>query len=180
MKCIFETEMLPHDREGPWIVYSAIALIVIFPLHSKRVCVSCIRFYIIFFSWNILLFSVDIIHWNWKIYISFSWVGFWFVLDLECMSDPCSFESFLAWGDSYFLLHAYFSVLGRKDWFFISLFVSKRSFSFLSLLLYSQVCWMIFFLFWAWLFEIIDLTFIKKIIYVFNFACIRASFFWKR
>ena len=32
-----------------------------------------------------------------------------------------------------------FSVLGRKDWSFVSLSVSKRSFSFLSPLLYSQV-----------------------------------------
>ena len=32
----------------------------------------------------------------------------WFVLDLECMSDPCCFESLFAWGDSCFLLHAEF------------------------------------------------------------------------
>ena len=31
-----------------------------------------------------------------------------------------------------------FLVLGRKDWFFVSLSVSKRIFSFLSPLLYSQ------------------------------------------
>ena len=55
-----------------------------------------------------------------------------------------------------------FSVLGRKDWFFVSLSVSKRSFSFLSLLLYSQACWTILLLFCAWLFEILDLTFIEK------------------
>ena len=32
----------------------------------------------------------------------------WFVLDLECMNDPCCFESFFDWGDSCFLLHADF------------------------------------------------------------------------
>ena len=32
----------------------------------------------------------------------------WFVLDLECMSDPCCFESFFTWGDFCFLLHADF------------------------------------------------------------------------
>ena len=64
----------------------------------------------------------------------------WFVLDLECMSDPCCFESFFAWVILVSFCMLIFSVLGRKDWFFVSLFVSKRSFSFLSLLLYSQVC----------------------------------------
>ena len=43
-----------------------VTLIVIFPLYSKRFYVSCFGFYIIFFAWNLLLFSVDITHWNWK------------------------------------------------------------------------------------------------------------------
>ena len=97
-----------------------------------------------------------------EIDISFSWVGFWFVLDLECVSDPCCFESFFSWVILVSFCMLIFSVLGRKDWFFVSLFVSKRSFSFLSLLLYLQVCWTIFFLFCTWLFEILDLTFIEK------------------
>ena len=33
---------------------------------------------------------------------------FWFVLDFECVSDPCCFESFFAWDDLFFLLHAEF------------------------------------------------------------------------
>ena len=33
---------------------------------------------------------------------------FWFVLDLEYMSDPCCFESFFAWGDFCFLPHVDF------------------------------------------------------------------------
>ena len=72
----------------------------------RKFYVSCIGCYIRSFAWNLLLLSVDIICWNWKIYISFSWVGFGFFLDLECMSDPCCFESFFAWGNSCFLLHA--------------------------------------------------------------------------
>ena len=59
-------KMLPHGRKGPWIVYSTVSLIVVFFLHSKRVYVSCIGFYILFFAWNLLLFYVDIIDWNWK------------------------------------------------------------------------------------------------------------------
>ena len=66
--------------EGPWIVYSVVTLIVVFFLHSKRVYVFLIGVYIIFFAWNLLLLSVDIICWNWKIYVSFSCVCFGFNL----------------------------------------------------------------------------------------------------
>ena len=34
----------------------------------------------------------------------------WFVLDLECMSDPCCFESFFAWDDSCIFLPADFFI----------------------------------------------------------------------
>ena len=78
------------------------------------------------------------------------------------MSDPCCFESLFSWVILVSFCMLIFSVLGRKDWFFVSLSVSKRSYSFLSLLLYLQACWTIFFLFCAWLFEILDLTFIEK------------------
>ena len=105
-----------------------------------------------------------------EIYISFSCVGFglfwtwnaWVihvVLSLSLLG--VIFVSF------HMLI---FSVLGRKYWFFVSLSISKRSFSFLSLFLYLQACWMIFFLFCAWLFEILDLTFIKKK-YLFSALC---------
>ena len=41
--------------------------------------------------------------------IHFIFMGmFWFVLDLECVSDPCCFDFFFAWGDFCFLLHADF------------------------------------------------------------------------
>ena len=113
-------------------------MIVIFFLHSKKslcflhwilhsfLCLKplsiCCRYYML---------ELENIH--------FIFMGmFWFVLDLECMSDPCCFESFFAWGDSCFLLHADFFSVCRKDWFFISLSVSKRIFSFLSPLFYSQ------------------------------------------
>ena len=96
-----------------------------------------------------------------EIYISFSWVGFglfwtWNAWVIRVVLSLSLLGVILV---SFFML--IFSVLGRKDWFFVSLSVSKRSFSFLSLLLYSQVCWTIFFLFCT-LFEILDLTFIKK------------------
>ena len=95
---------------------------------------------------------------------------FWFVFYLECVSDPCCFESFFAWVILVSFCMLIFSVLGRKDWFFISLSVTKRSFSFLSLFLYSQVFRTIFFLFCARLFEILDITFIKKK-YLFSTLC---------
>ena len=93
-----------------------------------------------------------------EIYISFSCVGFglfwtWNAWVIHVVLSLSLLGVILV---SFCML--IFSVLGRKDWFFISLSVSKRSSSFLSLLLYSQVCWMIFFLFCAWLFEILDLT----------------------
>ena len=97
-----------------------------------------------------------------EIYISFSCVGFglfwtWNAWVIHVVLSLSLLGVILV---SFCML--IFSVLGRKDWFFVSLSVSKRSFSFLSLLLYSQVCWTIFFLFCAWLFEILDITFIEK------------------
>ena len=64
----------------------------------------------------------------------------WFVLDSECVSDPCCFESSFAWVILVSFCMLIFSVLGRKDWLFVSLSVSKKSFSFLSILLYSKDC----------------------------------------
>ena len=82
-----------------------------------------------------------------EIYISCSWVGFglfwtWNAWVIHVVLSLSFLGVILV---SFCML--IFSVLGRKYWFFISLSISKRSFSFLSLFLYSQVCWMIFFSF---------------------------------
>ena len=124
--CVFVLPFDENENEGPWIVYSVVALIVIFFLHSKRVYVSCIGVYILFFSWNLLLLFVDIIRWNWKIYISFSWVGF----GLFCTWNAWVINVVLILSLLRVILVSFcmliFSVLGRKDRFFVSLSVQRE------------------------------------------------------
>ena len=98
MKCIF----------WPWIVYSVVTLIIIFFLHSKKsLCFLhwilhyflCLKPLAIFYRY----YSLELEN------IDFIFMGmFWFVLDLEYVSDPCGFESLFAWGDFFFILHAKF------------------------------------------------------------------------
>ena len=64
----------------------------------------------------------------------------WFVLDLECMSDPCCFESFFAWGDSCFLLHADFFSAWQERFVLHSLICFKKKFQFsLSFALFASM-----------------------------------------
>ena len=135
--------------------------------------------YILFFAWNLFLLSVDIIRWNWKIYISFSYVGFglfwtwnvWVihvVLSLSLLGAILVFFSMLI-----------FSVIGRKDWFFVSFSVSKRSFIFLSPLLYSKALFNDFLLVLCMIVQNSRSHFHWEETSIFIFVCIRVIFVWK-
>ena len=53
---------------------------------QRRVYASCMVFYLCFFARNLLLLYIDIIYWNWKIWISFSCaclVLVWFLWNLS-------------------------------------------------------------------------------------------------
>ena len=122
----------------PWIVYFAVSLIVIFSLHSKNIL--CFLHWILHSFLYLKPLAIFCKYYLLELEnIHFIFMGmFWFVLDLECAWVIHVVLSLSLLGVifvSFCMLS--FSVLGRRDWFFISLSLPKRSFSFLSPFLYS-------------------------------------------
>ena len=68
----FWKKIPPHGHEGGTRNHIFCSLFELY-YHciQRRVYLSCIEFYICFFTWNLFVFFVDCIHWNWKNCIHF-------------------------------------------------------------------------------------------------------------